>query len=163
VNTVIIDGESVLLTVNIMLAKLQAAVTSIGVDVLGFTADDTGLYSRRSGASVVMYLNNIPVYTLILIGMLSSDAFLHYSRRQVTEFSAGAASAMIKSPDFFTTPQEVSAEEPRTASHHENICARNNCGLSSQSIDKIHPSLPCIADGAPSVWATRCGHNFVSN
>jgi hypothetical protein len=86
---------------------------------------------------MAMYVNNIPVYTIMLIGRWSSDAFLRYIRRQVKEFSLGVASAMICSPDFFTIPQEVSAEDPRTTNHQYNVSARNNCGLAAQSRNTI--------------------------
>jgi hypothetical protein len=62
-----IDNKQVLLTANIMLSKLRAAVTLIGVDVLGFTVDDISLHSLRSGAAMAMYLSSIPVYTIMLI------------------------------------------------------------------------------------------------
>ena len=47
---------------------LRAAVKSIGNDQLGFTAEDIGTHSIRSGAAMQMYLAKIPVYTIMLIG-----------------------------------------------------------------------------------------------
>lgn len=141
VNTVLIDGKPVLLTAKTILVKLRAAISAIGKDVLGFEASEIGLHSLRSGAAMAMYLNNIPVYTIMLIGRWSSDAFLRYIRRQVKEFSSGVSSAMICSPDFFTIPQEVSAEDPRNTNHQSNFSARNNCGLAAQSRNTITPAF----------------------
>ena len=66
---------------------LQAAVSALGSDQLGFTADEIGTHSLRSGAAMQMYLGEIPVYTIMLIGRWSSDAFLRYIRKQVEQFS----------------------------------------------------------------------------
>jgi hypothetical protein len=56
---------------------------------------------------MAMYLAGIPVYTIMLIGRWSSDAFLCYIRRQVQEFSAGVSKRMILSEDFFTIPESA--------------------------------------------------------
>ena len=57
------------------------------------------------------------MYTIMLIGRWSSDAFLRYIRKQVQEFSSGVSRKMILSTDFFTIPEEQAAniEDPRTA------------------------------------------------
>jgi hypothetical protein len=74
------------------------------VDQLGFTADEIGCHSIRSGAVMAMYLKNIAVFAIVLQGRWRSDAFLPYIRKQVKEFSKYVSKAMI-SPDtynFFT-------------------------------------------------------------
>ena len=48
---------------------------------------------------MAMYLNEVPVYTIMLIGRWSSDAFLRYIRRQVQQFSAGVSARMIRTVD----------------------------------------------------------------
>ena len=115
-----------------LLCHLCASVTAIRSDVLRFTAGEVGLHSIRSGAVMAMYLNKIPVFTIMLIGCWSSDAFLHYIWKQVQEFSKGVSSAMITSDDFFTIP-ELSAEDPRTSGHHLNLSLHNNCGRDALS------------------------------
>ena len=42
-----------------------------------------------------MYLAGVPVYTIMLIGRWSSDAFLRYIRKQVEQFSKHVAKQMI--------------------------------------------------------------------
>jgi hypothetical protein len=123
VNTVIMIGKSVLFTAKTVISKLCAAIATIGKDILGFEAHEISLHSLWSGAAVAMHLNNITVYTILLIGRWSSDTFIRYTRRKVKEFSSGVASAMICSPLLFTIPQEVSAEDPCTTNHQYKLSA----------------------------------------
>jgi hypothetical protein len=51
---------------------------------------------------MAMYLAGIPVFTIMLLGRWSSDAFLRYIRKEVQEFSNSVSSKMIISENFFT-------------------------------------------------------------
>ena len=51
----------------------------LGKDKLGFEASELGLHSIYSGAAILMYLTSILVFTIMLIGHWSSDAFLQNS------------------------------------------------------------------------------------
>jgi hypothetical protein len=53
---------------------------------------------------MAMFLAGVPVFTIMLLGRWSSDAFLRYIRKQVKEFSAGISQKMILHEDFFTIP-----------------------------------------------------------
>ncbi len=79
---------------------------------MGFTPEQIGLHSARSGAAMAMYLAGVPVYTIMLIGRWSSDAFLLYIRRQVQEFSKNVSKKMTSNESFFTIPG-ISNEDPR--------------------------------------------------
>jgi hypothetical protein len=85
-----------------LLSRIRAAATSIGRDDLGFDPDTIGLHSARSGAAMAMYLGGVPVFTIMLLGRWSSEAFLRYIRKQVQEFSAGVSQKMITNERFFT-------------------------------------------------------------
>jgi hypothetical protein len=65
-----------------LLRCLRLATTSIGSDILGFSAKEKGLHSARSGAAMAMYLTRVPVFTIMLLGRWSSDAFFCYIRSQ---------------------------------------------------------------------------------
>jgi hypothetical protein len=71
-----------------------------------------GKLSEVSSKMMAMYLANIPIFTIMLIGCWSSDAFLQYIRRQVQKFSSGIASRMITSSDFYTIPDFAHREDP---------------------------------------------------
>jgi len=141
VNTVLLpNGKLHEITSTELLTKLRAAVTAIGESTLGFGPLDIGLHSLRSGAAMAMYLANVPVFTIMLLGRWSSDAFLRYIRRQVKEFSAGVSSKMVKSDNFFTIP-ELDKEDPRISGHKLNHRARKNCGPDALS----HAVMPRMA------------------
>jgi hypothetical protein len=65
---------------------LWAACAAIGSTCLGFEPRKIGTHSLRLGATMEMYLAEIPVYTIMLIGRWLSDAFLHYIQKQVEQF-----------------------------------------------------------------------------
>ena len=69
-----------------ILQHLRSAYSSYGSACLGVEPHEVGTHSLRSGAAMEMYLGEIPVYTIMLIGRWSSDAFLHYIRKQVEQF-----------------------------------------------------------------------------
>jgi len=77
VNTIINkNGKLALIDSKMLLDKLRAAATAIGINELGFIMEDIGLHSLRSGTAMAMYLSSIPVFTIMLISRWSSDAFL---------------------------------------------------------------------------------------
>jgi hypothetical protein len=94
---------------------------------LGFSAKEIGLHSARSGAAMAMYLAHVPVFTIMLLGRWSSDAFLRYIRKQVKEFSNGISSKMITKEHFFTIPSS-SDQDPRTANNQLISTSCNNHG-----------------------------------
>jgi hypothetical protein len=141
VNTVLLpNGQLSKITASELLIKLRAAVSALGKDHLGFGPKDIGLHSLRSGAAMAMYLMAVPVFTIMLLGRWSSDAFLRYIRRQVKEFSKGVSEKMVENEDFYTIP-EINPEDPRITGHHLNHQMRNNCGPSALS----HSMMPRMA------------------
>jgi hypothetical protein len=60
-----------------MIEALRAAVIAIGKDVSGIKATEVGIYSIRSGAAMIMYLGECPVYTIMMIGRWSSDSSVY--------------------------------------------------------------------------------------
>lgn len=103
-----------------LLKRLRMAADSIGADSLGFTSDQIGLHSARSGAAMAMYLSGVPVFTIMLLGRWASDAFLRYIRKQVKEFSSGISQKMITKEHFFTVPL-ITQDKQCTANHPTNI------------------------------------------
>ena len=89
---------------------------------------------------MAMYLSGVQVFTIMLIGRLSSDVFLRYIRKQVQEFSKGVSKSMNENDDFFTIP-EISSEDPRISGNCLNLAARNNFGCDARSI----ATLPSFA------------------
>jgi hypothetical protein len=94
-----------------------------------------------------MYLAAVPVYTIMLIGRLSSDALLRYIRKQVEQFSKDVAQKMLTHRSFRTipdiAPQVVSNEDPRQRNHRDNARTRRNIGRDAMRLDgcSYRPSL----------------------
>ena len=104
-------------------------------DVLGYKADETGTKSIRSAAAMAMFMDDTPVFMIMLMGRWSSDAFLKYIRRQVLEFSKGMSRRMVKNKYLYSIPtHQAKINDPRTqntnsfatnlslapSSHHHN-------------------------------------------
>jgi hypothetical protein len=111
-----------------LLKRIRLAAVTIGKDILGFSPTDIGLHSARSGAAMAMYLSGVPIYTIMLLGRWSSDAFLRYIRKQVKEFSKDISRKMLTKDQFFTIPT-TSTDDPRSRGHTLNIDPRNNNSL----------------------------------
>ncbi len=103
-----------------LLAHLRRAADSLGPNVLGYTSDQIGLHSARSGAAMAMYLAGIPVYTIMLLGRWSSDAFLRYIRKEVQEFSNSVSSMMIEKDRFFTISDSMGSLTPHRHGSRKN-------------------------------------------
>lgn len=128
--------------------SLRASASVFGESKLGFKIKDIGTHSIRSGAAMAMYLDEVPVYTIMLIGRWSSDAFLRYIRKQVEQFSHNVSRRMIKNQFFMHVPDlapRVSILNPRQRNCRDNFQTRSNmgCGLS-----RLSATLPSM-----SLWA----------
>ena len=95
-----------------------------------------------------MYLDEVPVYTIMLIGRWSSDAFLKYIRKQVEQFSHNVSRRMIKNQFFTHVPDlapVISQLDPRQRNCRNNFQTRSNMAHTSS---QIIPTLPRM-----SLWA----------
>ena len=81
-------------------AHLRAIVEVMGIDALGFTKDDIGLHSVRSGGAMAMFLSGTSTVIIRRVGRWSSEAFLEYIREQVEDFTAGVSTKMIRFENF---------------------------------------------------------------
>jgi hypothetical protein len=97
-------GKFILLTGTEMIKLIRRAAADIGSDVLGFTPEECGTHSLRSAAAMAMHLAGVPVYTIMLIGRWSSDAFLVYLRPQVMQFTQHISNRMVEHRQFYSIP-----------------------------------------------------------
>ena len=116
VNTILHRGQLCAIKSSTILLKLRHATSIIGQRRLGFTAKDVGTHSIRSGAAMAMYLDNVPIFTIMLIGRWHSDAFLRYIRKQVEQFSHNVSNRMLTHNDWFTIPTYTPFQTPTTHS-----------------------------------------------
>ena len=114
------------LTSNAALTLLRSFMKTVDKSY-GLPAEDIGLHSLRASAAMAMYLNEVPVYTIMLLGRWSSDAFLRYIRKQVTEFSSNVAQKMIQNQVYHHVA-DANRDDPRT---HNSMAATANLGMGS--------------------------------
>ena len=79
---------------------LQGFISSVNFKGLGLNSKRIGLHSLCLLAAMAMYLNGVPVYTIMLLGCWSSDSFLRYIWKQVESFGSGVSSKMIVTSRF---------------------------------------------------------------
>jgi hypothetical protein len=134
------NGTMTSLSSKAALLMLRQSLRDIDSEAVNIQPDECGLHSLRSSAAMAMYLNGIPVYTIMLLGRWSSDAFLRYIRKQVTEFSKGVARRMIQRPVYFHV-SHAGREDPRT---HNPRSSAANSGMGDSGNDATR--------GAFAVW-----------
>jgi hypothetical protein len=123
-----------------LLSCLCLAATTLGPDKLGFTPNHLGLHSARSGAAMAMYLAGVPVFTIMLLGCWSSDAFLWYIRKQIKEFSSGISELMIRHDNFFTI-QNAPSDDTRLPNHPLNLPSLSNNGINFKGTIQLLASV----------------------
>jgi len=73
---------------------------------------------------MAMYLTNTPIYMIMLIGRWTSDAFLHYIRLQVQDFTRGSLATW--SPPSTSSPQPKLLKEEKV-DHSFEIKGNHGC------------------------------------
>lgn len=120
------------ITLHQVITTLRPACATIGSAHLAFKPEEIGMHSLCLGAAIEMYLVGVLVYTIILIGRWSSDAFLHYILKQVEQFSKDIAQKILMHQSFCTIPDVaplvVSNKDPRQRNHSNNAETRRNIG-----------------------------------
>jgi len=111
------------------LRMLLGFISSINFKGLGLDPKRIGLRSLCLSAVMAMYLNGVPVYTIMLLGCWSSDAFLRYIRKQVESFGSGVSSKMIVTSRFLHVSHSTDLEDPRTSCNPASFTA--NMGMRS--------------------------------
>ena len=114
-----------------MVDSLRKVVTAIREEKLGFKAGEIGTHSTRSRAAMAMYLGKCPVYTIMMIGRWSSDAFLRYIRKQVEQFSHNVSQRMLKFQfhrHILEREKRISHLDPHQQNHRDNSKTRRNVG-----------------------------------
>ena len=72
----------------------------IGEKTLGFSRNDVGLHSLRSGGAMAMFLSGISEIIIQRVGRWESSAFLEYIREQVETFTFGVSNKMLQCENY---------------------------------------------------------------
>ena len=87
--------------------KIRSIVELIGEAILGFTKEDVGTHSIRSGGAMAMFLSGVNEIIIQRVGRWLSQAFLEYIRDQVDSFTVGVSEKMLN----FETYHHLNDEE----------------------------------------------------
>ncbi len=110
------------MTSKLALTMLRDFIRCLPSQNYGLATDEIGLHSMRSSSAMAMHLQGVPVYTIMLLGRWSSDAFLLYIRRQVETFGRDVSRKMT-SADIFSHVPNPDFNDPRT--HHPSSAPVN--------------------------------------
>jgi hypothetical protein len=111
------------------LRMLRGFISSVDFKGLSLNPKRNGLHFLCLLAAMAMYLNGVPVYTIMLLGRWSSDTFLRYIRKQVESFGSGVLSKMIVTSYFLHVSHSTDLEDPRTSRNPASFTA--NMGMGS--------------------------------
>jgi hypothetical protein len=117
------------ITSQMMINTLNAACESFGWEKLNIKPGDIGTHSIRSGATMAMYLGDVPMYSIMMLGRWLSDAFLRYIRKQVEQLSHNVSKCMILHQYFRHIPKQdprTTHQDPRQRNHPANTETRRN-------------------------------------
>jgi hypothetical protein len=106
-NSIMSKGKLCTIPSTLILDRIRSAFPSLGKGKLGFTENKVGTYSNRSRGAMGMFLASTPVYSIMLIGRWSSDAFMCYIQKQVLEISHRVSRKMITYEEFYPIPDFV--------------------------------------------------------
>ena len=136
------DGSTKYVTASDMLDFMRRTAEAIGEDKLGFTSVDIGTHSVRSGAAMAMFLDNTPIFFIMLVGRWSSDAFLKYIRKQVLETAKGISTRMLKNDLFHVLPSPSSAiDDPRTRNRDSFATSLSSMAMTSSRLQAMRPAF----------------------
>jgi hypothetical protein len=121
---------------SMFLHRIRSTVDLLGPEKLGFSSGDVGTHSNRSGGAMGMFLAGTPIYTIMLIGRWSSDAFMRYIRKQVLQLSHGIAAKMLTFEEFYTVPDFIHSDADGNINYRgENTLA------STHNLDGSHANM----------------------
>ena len=83
-----------------IISVIRAKCLRVGAARLGFTLENVGTHSLRSGGAMAMHLAEVPDRTLMAIGRWRSLGFMVYIQQQISSFSTGVSVKMSQQPWF---------------------------------------------------------------
>ena len=101
-NTVWVERHRTTITSQMTTNSLRASTLSFGEERLGFSHKEVGTHSILSGFTTEIYLAQVYLETIMIMGRWEISAFLRYIRIQVSEISKGISTLMTSNHAFYT-------------------------------------------------------------
>ena len=115
-----------------MVEKLRSARRLVIKENLGFSVNEIGAHSIRSGAAMSLFLGGVQTFSIMMIGRWSYDAFLKYIRKQVEQSTHNSSKWILEFESFFTTPNffpMASSSDTRTRNNRNNFATVRHDGV----------------------------------
>jgi len=144
INIVMKNGKLTTIPSSMILTRIRSAVRAIGKEKLGFTDRDVGTHSNRLGGAMGMYLVGTPVYTIMLLGCWSFNAFMRYIRKQVLDMSHRVSAKMVTYEKFYTIPDFVhnTADGDLRTRNNKNLATTTSFNSSHMNMRRgTHPAF----------------------
>ena len=123
-----------------LLRHFRSVTDTLGEGKLGCKSSDIGTYSMRSGESIAMFLDNIPVFLIMLVGRWSSESFLDYIRKHVLETCTGISSRTIKNDMHHALPSpSLTIDDPRSRNRDSFASSLSSMALTSNRLQAMRP------------------------
>ena len=124
------------------LEYLRRIAEVLGEDKLGFKPHQIGTHSLRSGAAMAMFLDNTPVFLIILVGRWKSDGFLKHIRKQVLETCKGMSTRMLKNDLHHVLPSPSSSiDDPRIRNRDSFASNLSSMAITSSRLQAMRPAF----------------------
>jgi hypothetical protein len=125
IKTIAIKGKAGHITSAYILELLRATCSSFGGEaIFGFSPEEIGNKSTRSGAAMALFINNVvPAAKITILGRWSSDAFLAHIGLQVLEWTNNMSRKMITVDSFFDAQinHHTTTADPRTRANRHSM------------------------------------------
>ena len=105
VNTVWVEHYKTTITSQMTTNSLRAGTLSFGEERLGFSHEEVGTHSIRSGFAMELYLAKVYPETIMIMGRWKRRSFLRYIRIQASDLSKGIITLMTNNHAFYTIPE----------------------------------------------------------
>jgi hypothetical protein len=112
------------ITTKFFVDTIKTACTVLGGKAeFGFGASEIGAKSIRSGAAMALFLSDVPVAKIMILGRWMSDAFLDYIRPQVLEWTSDMSLSMTNVEHFLDVSDAATTNpaDPKTRNKRNNI------------------------------------------
>ena len=129
VSSVFENGRMKHITSTMMINALEDAADAVGRDRINIERGEIGTHSIRSGAAMAMFLAEVSVERIKMIGRWNSDSFLRYIRKQVEQFSQNVSKMMVRHQFHRHIPQVQLAIDREEIQRNERPLTRQPRGI----------------------------------
>ena len=136
------NGSTRTVSASDALEHLRRVAKVLGEENIGFKPHEIGTHSLCSAAAMAMFLDNTPVFLIMLVGRWKSDGFLKYIRKQVLETSRGISTRMLKNDLHHVLPSPSSTIDDSRIRNRDSFASNlSSMALTSSRLQALRPAF----------------------